>query len=113
AGWKGGYGRVVIIRHKNPMHETRYAHLARFARGIRRGRFVRQGQVIGYVGASGLATGPHLHFEFRIRGRPVNPLAVQRVPARPVPKALRAAFDAEVRASLAALSHPIRLAAWE
>jgi len=113
AGWKGGYGRMVEIRHTNRMHRTRYAHLSRFARGIRRGVRVRQGQVIGYVGQSGLATGPHLHFEFRIRGRAVNPLSIHRKPARPVPKALRARFEAEAQKALAKLSQPVILAAWE
>ncbi|MDX8402204.1 MAG: peptidoglycan DD-metalloendopeptidase family protein, partial [Mariprofundaceae bacterium] len=92
AGWKGGYGRFVLIRHSNRIHSTAYAHLRAFARGIRRGAHVRQGQVIGYVGMSGLATGPHLHFEFRVRGRAVNPLAIRRQPASPVPKAEMARF---------------------
>jgi len=91
-GWKHGYGRFILIRHNNRQHSTAYAHMSRFARGIRRGIHVRQGQVIGYVGMSGLATGPHLHFEFRMRGRAVNPLTVKRPPARPVAKAERDRF---------------------
>jgi len=91
-GWKHGYGRFILIRHNNRQHSTAYAHMSRFARGIKRGKHVRQGQVIGYVGMSGLATGPHLHFEFRSRGRAVNPLTVKHPPARPVAKAERDRF---------------------
>ncbi len=76
AGWKGGYGRTVMIRHDNG-YVTLYAHQSRIARGIRKGVRVRQGQVIGYVGASGRVTGPHLHFEVRINNKPVNPLRVR------------------------------------
>ena len=76
AGWKGGYGRAVMIRHPNG-YVTLYAHQSRIAPGISKGVHVTQGQVIGYVGASGRATGPHLHFEVRIQGKPVNPLKVR------------------------------------
>ncbi len=76
AGWKGGYGRAVLIKHPNG-YVTLYAHQSRIAPGIRKGVKVRQGQVIGYVGASGRATGPHLHYEVRINGKPVNPLRVR------------------------------------
>jgi murein DD-endopeptidase MepM/ murein hydrolase activator NlpD len=67
AGSAGGYGNLVEIAHGNGL-VTRYAHLRGFARGIRRGARVTQGQVVGFVGKTGLATGPHLHFEFRVRG---------------------------------------------
>jgi len=87
AGWKGGYGRFILIRHTDGIHSTAYAHMRRYAHGMKRGARVHQGQVIGYVGMSGLATGPHLHFEFRVRGRAVNPLAIKRTPANPVPVA--------------------------
>lgn len=92
AGWKGGYGRFVLIRHLNRRNSTAYGHMKAFAKGIRRGARVRQGQVIGYVGMSGLATGPHVHFEFRINGRPVNPLTIKRKPAAPLPAAQMAHF---------------------
>ena len=76
AGWKGGYGKAVMIRHDNG-YVTLYAHQSRIARGIRKGVRVRQGQVIGYVGSTGRSTGPHLHFEVRVKGKPVNPLRVR------------------------------------
>lgn len=69
-----GYGRVIMIKHLN-IYTTVYAHLSRFAKGVRRGRKVQQGQVIGYVGQTGLATGPHLHYEFRVRGKHKDPLS--------------------------------------
>lgn len=75
AGNKGGYGRVVILKH-GQKYSTLYAHLHRYARGIRTGARVKQGQTIAYVGASGLATGPHLHYEFRVNGVHRNPLTV-------------------------------------
>lgn len=77
AGWHGNYGRMVAV-HAAGGIDTRYGHLSRFAVGIRPGVHVRAGQVIGYVGASGLATGPHLYFELWERHRRVNPLV--RVP---------------------------------
>ena len=67
AGRKGGFGNVVIIQH-GTRYETLYAHMSKFHRRARKGRSVKQGQVIGYVGSSGLATGPHLHYEFRVDG---------------------------------------------
>lgn len=75
-GTANGYGRMVTLRHAGGT-ETRYAHLSAFARGLKRGSRVRQGDVIGKVGSSGLATGPHLHYEIIIAGRPVNPATAQ------------------------------------
>ena len=74
--WMGGYGRVVQIQHSNG-YMTRYAHMSRFAKGLRKGSRVRQGQVIGYVGRSGRVTGAHLHYEVRIGKRAVNPNRVR------------------------------------
>jgi len=74
----GSYGNLVKIRHADG-YETRYAHLKSFRRGIRRGRYVKKGQVIAYVGSTGRSTGPHLHFELRKRGRAINPLRVVQV----------------------------------
>jgi len=74
----GSYGNLVKIRHSDG-YETRYAHLKSFRRGIRRGKYVKKGQVIAYVGSTGRSTGPHLHFELRKRGRAINPLRVVQV----------------------------------
>ena len=72
AGRKGGYGKYVRIRH-NSDYKTAYAHLHKYGRGIRGGKRVRQGQIIGYVGSTGRSTGPHLHFEVRVGETPVDP----------------------------------------
>jgi murein DD-endopeptidase MepM/ murein hydrolase activator NlpD len=93
AGRWGGYGIVVAIRHPRGI-ETRYAHLNGLAPAIRAGTRVVQGQTIGYVGMTGLATAPHLHYEFIQNGRHVNPrVAAQFGTGEPVPAARRAAFD--------------------
>ena len=76
AGWNGGYGRYIRIRH-NGRYKTAYAHLSKFARGVRAGARVRQGQIIGYVGSSGRSTGPHLHYEVHADGRQMNPLGLK------------------------------------
>ncbi|MDC1286911.1 peptidoglycan DD-metalloendopeptidase family protein [Gammaproteobacteria bacterium] len=83
AGTKGGYGRLVVIRHGG-RYTTAYGHLHRYAKGTRAGKKVKQGQIIGYVGSSGLATGPHLHYEFRVNGVHRNPLTVKLPEAQPV-----------------------------
>lgn len=72
---EGGYGKVIFIKHFN-IYTTVYAHLRKFAPGIKRGKEVKQGDIIGQVGQTGLATGPHLHYEFRIRGKHKDPLSV-------------------------------------
>ena len=84
-GWKKGYGRLIAIRH-NSRYTTSYGHLYRYASKLKVGSNVKQGQVIGYVGASGLATGPHLDFRMKKDGRFVNPLKNRLPAARPVPK---------------------------
>lgn len=73
-GWNGGYGNTVIIDHGS-FYSTLYAHLSRYRDGLKRGQKIEQGDVIGYVGQTGLATGPHLHYEFQIGGQHQNPLA--------------------------------------
>jgi murein DD-endopeptidase MepM/ murein hydrolase activator NlpD len=78
AGWSGGYGRAVRIDHANA-HETLYAHMSSFARDVKAGSRVKQGQVIGYVGSTGLSTGPHLHYEIRINDRLQDPMRL-RIP---------------------------------
>lgn len=76
AGWVNGYGRYIKIKHNGGL-ETAYAHMSRLAKGMRVGVRVKQGQVIGYVGATGRATGPHLHYEIIMNGRQVNPVGVK------------------------------------
>ncbi len=107
AGPWGGYGTAVAIRHANKV-ETRYAHLSGVARGVRRGGRVEQGQVIGYVGSSGLATASHLHYEFLQNGRQVNPARMDFPRAEPVPEALAEVFAA-TRASALGLLEQIAL----
>ena len=79
-GWRGGYGRYLRVRH-NGRYMTGYAHMKSFGKNIRVGARVQQGQIIGYVGSSGVSTGPHLHFEVIQDGRHTNPLKLQRIPA--------------------------------
>jgi murein DD-endopeptidase MepM/ murein hydrolase activator NlpD len=76
AGRNGGYGKYLRIRH-NSTYKTAYAHMTRIAKGMRRGKRVRQGQIIGYVGSTGRSTGPHLHYEVLRGGRQVNPLKIK------------------------------------
>lgn len=95
AGKKGGYGRTVILKHGGK-YSTLYAHLHRYARGVRTGSRVKQGQTIGYVGKSGLATGPHLHYEFRINGVHRNPLTVKLPKAESISKEALAEFKVKV-----------------
>lgn len=85
AGRKGGYGKVVIIQH-GQSYKTLYAHMHNYGKGIRSGKRVKQGQVIGYVGSTGLATGPHLHYEFYVNGAVRNPVTVKLPHARPIAK---------------------------
>lgn len=82
AAARGGYGNMVEVQHPNG-YATRYAHLSRVAPGVARARLVRQGDVIGYVGMTGLATGPHLHYEVRRNGRPVDPVRIASLDGAP------------------------------
>jgi len=91
AGWRGQYGNLVVIRHPNGWR-TYYGHLSRIKRSVRRGSLVDQGQVIGYVGATGLATGPHLHYEVRHEGQNIDPLKLTASRSSAVPKAEIEAF---------------------
>lgn len=92
-GVKGGFGNVVELEHSGQV-VTRYGHLSRFAKGVKSGTKVEQGQIIGYVGMTGLATGPHLHFEYVSRGVYMDPQVALRkaTPSAPIPEAQRAAF---------------------
>ena len=91
AGREGGYGNLIILRH-NGTYSTRYAHLSGFAPGLHRGTRVSQGDVIGFVGQTGLATGPHLHYEFRINNEYRNPLTLAFPDAGPILPEQMAAF---------------------
>ena len=101
-GVKGGYGRVVILKHGS-QYTTLYAHMSRYRSGLRNGSPVRQGQVIGYVGASGLATAPHLHYEFRVNGVHKDPVTVPLPRANPLPRSALAQWKAESATVLAQL----------
>ncbi len=78
-----GYGNLIIIKHRGP-YSTAYAHLSSFAKGLRKGKRINQGDIIGYVGSTGLATGPHLHYEFRINGKQRNPQRIVMPAATPL-----------------------------
>ena len=89
---EGGSGRMVRIQH-NSVYATAYLHLSRFGEGISAGVFVKQSQIIGYVGNSGLSTGPHLDFRYYMNGSPVDPLKVDAPPVEPVSEANKAKFE--------------------
>jgi murein DD-endopeptidase MepM/ murein hydrolase activator NlpD len=95
SGEQNGYGNVVMLQHDNT-YSTVYAHLSRFASAVRSGSRVRQGDTIGYVGQTGWATGPHLHYELRIDGEPRDALTVALPLATPVADDERAAFSAQI-----------------
>lgn len=101
-GSKGGYGRTVIIQHGG-RYTTLYAHLSKYRGSVRSGSRVRQGQIIGYVGKSGLATGPHLHYEFRVNGAHRNPLTVKLPNAAPIPQRYAQAFQEQAQLLLGQL----------
>lgn len=94
AKWANGYGRFTLIKHTNG-YETAYAHQDAFAEGIAPGVKVRQGQVIGYVGSTGLSTGPHLHYEVIVNGRPVDPMRIRVPRGRSLQGQLLTAFQRE------------------
>lgn len=95
AGGQGGYGNVVILRHGGA-YSTLYAHLSRIAKGVTAGARVSQGDTIGYVGQTGWATGPHLHYEFRVGNEARNPQTIALPAAEPVPPSQRGAFAAAI-----------------
>ena len=94
--YKGGGGNTIRIRH-NSTYETAYLHLSKYAKGLKVGQNVKQGEVIGYVGSTGASTGPHLDFRVWKNGTPVNPLTLESPSAEPVPAALRPAYDSLVK----------------
>ena len=90
-GWNGGYGQAVMLKHGGTF-STLYGHLSRFHSGLRVGSHVEQGQIIGYVGATGLATGPHLHYELQVNGRHQNPITFKFPGATPLASEYKQAF---------------------
>lgn len=102
-GRQGGYGNVIMINHQGKF-TTVYGHLSRFAKGLRRGQRVAQGDVIGYVGMTGLATGPHLHYEFRVNGQQRDPLRVALPDAKPIGAVDKAAFQSVADSFVARLN---------
>lgn len=111
-GWKGGYGKVVVLQHDG-VYSTVYGHMSRFESALREGSRVKQGQVIGYVGATGYATGPHLHYEFRINGQHKDPLSVALPEALPIPASERGRFlseSAQVIAQMARMENETQTA---
>lgn len=102
AGRNGGYGNVVKLQH-GQTYRTYYAHLSKFHRGIKSGATVKQGQIIGYVGSTGLATGPHLHYEFYVNGAVRNPVTVKLPKAKSVPDSEMIRFAQQTQPLLAEL----------
>ena len=94
AGWESGYGKFILLRHANG-YESAYGHMSAYARGIEDGTHVRQGQVIGFVGSTGLSTGSHVHFEIRINGRFVDPMRIKLPRGRELGGGMLASFDQE------------------
>ncbi|MGQ3673214.1 peptidoglycan DD-metalloendopeptidase family protein [Xanthobacter sp. TB0136] len=112
AGWKSGYGKHITIQHANG-YETTYSHQSGFARGIRVGGTVRQGQVIGYIGSTGLSTGPHLHYEVKINGNFVDPLRIRLPRGRALRGKMLSEFQKERERIDALMNHgqaPARIA---
>jgi murein DD-endopeptidase MepM/ murein hydrolase activator NlpD len=101
-GKKGGYGNTIIVKH-GTKYSTLYAHLSKFRSGTGKGSRVKQGQVIGYVGSSGLATGPHLHYELRVNDVHRDPLRVKLPGAEPLEKKYREDFEQKASALIAQL----------
>ena len=101
-GTRGGYGKTIVLQHGSK-YSTLYAHMSRYAKGTRNTKKVRQGQVIGYIGMTGLATGPHLHYEFRVDGVHRNPLTVKFPKAEPLAKKYRKEFNKSASALLTQL----------
>jgi len=111
-GRKSGYGNVIVLQHGN-QYETYYAHLSRFNKSLGNGSRVKQGQVIGYVGMTGLATAPHCHFEFRVNGVPKNSQTIALPRAVPLDKAQMPQFVSQSRdwiAQLDAVESDVRTA---
>ena len=106
-GWSGGGGNTLKIKHNSGSLVSGYLHLRGFAKGIKQGARVQQGQLIGYVGTTGLSTGPHLDFRLWQNGRPIDPLKVPTEPAEPIQAANRTAFEGIRDRIMAELNGPI------
>jgi murein DD-endopeptidase MepM/ murein hydrolase activator NlpD len=102
-GSKGGYGNTVVLQHGGNI-TTLYAHMSSYRKGVTSGSRVKQGQIIGYVGKTGMATGPHLHYEFRINGAHRNPLTVKLPDAAPIQAEYKAEFMQQSQQLLAQLA---------
>ena len=102
-GRKGGYGKAILIQHGG-QYSTLYGHMSRFHRGMHVGKRVKQGQIIGYVGSTGRATGPHLHYEFRINGVFRNPLTVKLPNAQPINAEYKQDFENHAQVLLSQLT---------
>jgi len=98
-GWEGGYGKYVRLKHNNG-YETAYGHMSAFAKGMEPGKRVRQGQVIGFVGSTGMSTGAHVHYEILVNGRFVDPMRVKLPRGRSLEGAVMASFEKSVIASM-------------
>lgn len=110
-GYNSGAGRFVKVRH-NSVYSTMYLHMSRYAKGLKKGVNVKQGQVIGYVGSTGLATGPHVDYRFFMNGKAVDPLKVELPPSEPINKELIVEFEIQ-RDSLMNLLNNFDLATYE
>ncbi len=104
-GRKGGYGNAIILQHAK-RYSTRYAHMSRFNRKLHVGSRVKRGDIIGYVGMTGVADGPHLHYEIRIRNRPYNPLTVKLPSAAPIASSVHDTFLKQANYYLSLLNDP-------
>lgn len=105
-GWGNGYGNMITIQH-GATYTTVYGHLSRFAKGIQAGSNVKQGEVIGYIGMTGLASGPHLHYEFRVKGQHVDPLGVKFVEGDPLKSKDKPAFMQQVAQLTERMNTPV------
>ena len=101
-GKQGGYGNLLVLKHQG-VYSTAYGHLSRFGKGIKRGARISQGQIVAYVGATGLATGPHLHFEFRVNNAQVDPQKLKLPTSYPLASHEKAHFAAKSRPLVADL----------
>ncbi len=119
AGYTRGYGKLIKIRHSDG-YMTLYAHQKSFRRGMKRGKYVKKGQVIGYVGSTGMSTGPHLHFGLYKNGRAINPARVVQITTHKLKgkkmkafKTLQSNFNDEVELYLAANEVPEQITSYE